>query len=341
MMTRQPRALHRCALAAATAFAGVSFCLSTAFAADSAPAVTQLGGPSSRAGAEVKIPVAHGEWLQARLFMPARADDITPSDAQAGPAALQLRGVVIAFHGCGGLYASSASTKYGVSRRMLSARHQATADKLMLAGYAVVFPDSLTSRGETELCTQRLGSRRVTQTERRADALATLAWVKSQAWGAHTMVAALGWSHGGSTVLAVTDGRNSDVKASRYAFDTAIAFYPGCAAQAQGRAYRPSAPLTILIGALDDWTPPAACQQLADKTGASITVFDGSYHGFDAPSGTVHVRNDVPNGVRPGAGVHVGPNPVAGELANRQLMEVLASAARRVVDQRRDSGLVR
>jgi dienelactone hydrolase len=143
------------------------------------------------------------------------------------------------------------------------------------------------------------------------------------------MVAALGWSHGGSTVLAVTDGRNNDVKTARYSFDVAIAFYPGCAAQMQGRAYRPSAPLTILIGALDDWTPAATCQQLAAKTGASITVYDDSYHGFDAPSGTVRLRKDVPNGVRPGAGVHVGPNPVARELAHRQLMDLLASAARR------------
>jgi dienelactone hydrolase len=145
------------------------------------------------------------------VFMPAGASPL--AGAPEGADAVPLHGVVIAFHGCGGLYAAVGSAaNHGVRRgRVLSARHQATADTLTKAGYAVVFPDSLTTRGETELCTQRLGSRRVTQTERRADALAALAWVKSQPWGARAMVAALGWSHGGSTVLAVTDGRNNDV----------------------------------------------------------------------------------------------------------------------------------
>jgi dienelactone hydrolase len=298
---------------------------------------------ADRLGSEISISIADGQWVTARLFLPAgmamaASTGEPPERKAAADAAPPLRGAVVALHGCGGLYAASSLVKNPASKRALSARHRVMAEKLTQAGYAVVFPDSLTARGETELCTQKLGSRRVTQIERRTDALATLAWVKSQPWGARTMVAALGWSHGGSAVLAATDARSDDVKASRYAFDTAIAFYPGCADRVKGRAYTPTAPLTILVGELDDWTPAAPCQLLAQKTGASITIFEGSHHGFDAPSGTVRLRADVPNGAQPGAGVHVGPNPIAGALAHRQLMEVLDLAAQRVVAQRPSSG---
>ena len=47
-----------------------------------------------------------------------------------------------------------------------------------------------------------------------------------------------------------------------------------------------------------------------------VTVYPGSYHGFDSPSGRVVVRHEVPNGVHPGQGVTVGPNPAARAAAN-------------------------
>jgi dienelactone hydrolase len=45
-------------------------------------------------------------------------------------------------------------------------------------------------------------------------------------------------------------------------------------------------------------------------------VYAGAYHGFDAPGGRVVHRLDVSNGVVPGAGVHVGPDPAARADAN-------------------------
>ena len=110
------------------------------------------------------------------------------------------RGTVIALHGCGGLYATA-----GARKGLLNARHQAMADMLVAEGYNVVFPDSLTPRGETELCTQKIGSRKIDQTQRRADALGTLAWVAAQPWAEPKRMALLGWSHGGTTVLGSTD----------------------------------------------------------------------------------------------------------------------------------------
>jgi dienelactone hydrolase len=138
---------------------------------------------------------------------------------------------VIALHGCGGLYATT-----GARQGQLNARHQAMADLLVAQGYAVLFPDSLTPRGETELCTQKIGQRRIDQTERRADALGALAWVAAQPWAKPDRDGAC-WAgrHGGSAVLSSTDLTRRDVAAAREKPALAVAFYPGCSASAQGR----------------------------------------------------------------------------------------------------------
>jgi dienelactone hydrolase len=73
------------------------------------------------------------------------------------------------------------------------------------------------------------------------------------------------------------------------------------------------APLLLLLGEADDWTPIAPCQALAARgDGAPIEmhVYPGAYHGFDG-RGPVRLRNDVPGGARPGAGVHVGGDAAA------------------------------
>lgn len=235
------------------------------------------------------------------------------------PAMQPPRGTVIALHGCGGLYATRGSRK-----GELSARHQAAADLLVRQGYAVVFPDSLTPRGETELCTQRIGQRRIDQTERRADTLAALAWVAAQPWARADRIALLGWSHGGSAVLSATDASRRDVRAQAVKPAVAVAFYPGCSAPLKS-GYKPSAPLMLMLGEKDDWTPPGPCVELGKAAGAEVHVYADSYHGFDGP-GEVRLRRDVPNGVKPGEGVHAGGNAVAREQSQARLLERLAQA---------------
>ena len=173
-----------------------------------------LGFCQSGAGQTANFNSLDGTPIRALVFHPAASSNNTPS-----------RGTVIALHGCGGLYATT-----GSRMGQLTARHQATADTLLAEGYSVVFPDSLTPRGETELCTQKMGSRKIDQTERRADVLATLAWVAAQAWARADRIALLGWSHGGSAVLSSTDLTRADVRAQTIKPVLAVAFYPGCAA---------------------------------------------------------------------------------------------------------------
>lgn len=240
------------------------------------------------------------------------------------------RPVVVALHGCGGLYAATGSRK-----GQLNARHQAMGEMLQSQGYHVVFPDSLSPRGETSLCAQTIGSRKITQRERRSDALGALAWVRQQPWALPSQVAVLGWSHGASAVLAATDAQHALVKTHTTApFKTALAFYPGCS-DSLNNTYRPNTALAFFLGADDDWTPAAACIALAEQlqkdqsaSGHSVAlhVYPGAVHDFDTPLPGMRERKDVPSRLHPGKGVMVGQNPAAREDSWARVRDILKAA---------------
>lgn len=249
-----------------------------------------------------------------------------PALAPAG----ERRPVVIALHGCGGLYGSG-----GQRKGLLNARHQGMGEMLQAQGYHVIFPDSLGSRGVQGICSEaeRLkNSVTVGLAERRADTLAALAWVRVQPWADPARVALLGWSHGAQTVLAATDRAHPAVKTGE-PFKTAIAFYPGCV-NAQRENYRPNTSLTLLLGAEDDWTLPEPCIQMAKRlqqAGDAVTlkVYEGAVHGFDTPVAGVRERKDVPSrksGAAAGEGVKSGQNPAAFEDAWQRVREILQAA---------------
>jgi dienelactone hydrolase len=240
--------------------------------------------------------------------------------------------VVIALHGCGGLYAT-----IGQRKGQLNARHHAMGEMLAAQGYHAIFPDSFSSRGIEGVCSeaQRLKNGvRVGMDERRADTLATLAWVRAQAWAdaPRNNIALLGWSNGAQTLLAATDANLSAVKASGLPFKTAIAFYPGCV-EASRMGYRPNAPLTLLLGADDDWTLPGPCIALGEKLKAlgddvTVKVYPGAVHDFDTPLPGIRTRSDIPirSPARAGQGVQVGQNPAAREDSWALVRESLRQA---------------
>jgi dienelactone hydrolase len=126
----------------------------------------------------------------------------------------------------------------------------------------------------------------------------------------------MGGSHGGSSALAaIADVASNAKQKSRFA--AAIALYPGCggaignwtvnrAKDAKHRitgysgVFKPLAPLLILIGEADDWTPAEPCRRLAEASRQAghpvdIVVYPGAHHSFDslAPVRFVAERRNV------------------------------------------------
>ncbi len=224
---------------------------------------------------------------------------------------------LVLLHGCSGPYERSGR---------LDQRMRSYAALLNAQGAHALVLDSLTPRGEKELCTQKLGTREVTQANRRLDALAALAWLARRTGVDPQRLGLLGWSNGGSTVLAAINNRHPAVAAASAKAAFAVAFYPGCEAELK-RGFQSSTPLLMLVGEADDWTPAAPCHELASTVAGpgrpAIEGYAGAYHGFDS-NAPVRLRKDVPNGVKPGQGVHVGGDPAAREASRQRLLQFLA-----------------
>jgi dienelactone hydrolase len=262
--------------------------------------------------------------ISALFFKPS-----TPADRASGKTP-----AVVALHGCGGMY-GTAPTR----RDRLTARHQAMADLLVAEGYAVLFPDSFNPRGRREICSQKLGTQRITQDNRRLDVLAALDFLRTRPDIDGARVALLGWSHGGSATLAAMNRRHpvvaqflaAEMPADHF-YRTAIAFYPGCIESMRTRfGYAPASPVSIFIGESDDWTSPKPCLALGERMAAiheplQVRTYAETHHGFDSPNRFGPVHLDVPNGVRPGQGVTVASNATARDDAYLRMKEQLRTA---------------
>ncbi len=242
---------------------------------------------------------------------------------------------MLLLHGCGGPYRDALPQR-------LSQRMRDYARLLNEQGLHVLITDSLTPRGERELCTQKVGTRKVTQTQRRRDALGALQWLAARPDVDAGKLGLLGWSNGGSNVLAATNAHHEEVANAAVKPTFAIAFYPGCEDELR-RGYRPVMPLLLLLGEADDWTPAAPCKALAGQAAAALQAaqqaalqaaqqaagaavpppqlesYAGAYHGFDGTA-ALRLRRDVPGGVNPGQGVHVGGEPAARAASQARLL---------------------
>jgi dienelactone hydrolase len=194
---------------------------------------------------------------------------------------------VVILHDCSGLGPRSSGAAERWARELVS------------RGYVAVVPDSFTTRGWPDgVCTDASPGRADVAASRRVrDAYAALAHARALPYVEGRRVGLMGGSHGGSTTLAAMAAPERSweplARDKRAGFAAAVALYPGCGAsfgtwRAGGKgAYRPVAPLLILIGEKDDWTPAPACVKLAASARGSehpvaITVYPGAHHSFDS-----------------------------------------------------------
>jgi len=200
------------------------------------------------------------------------------------------------------------------------------AKELVGRGYVVLVPDSFTTRGHPDgVCTDASPSRNDVSPARRVrDAYAALAYLRTLSSVDGSRVGLMGGSHGGSTTLASMLAPESDsdllARDKRAGFAAAVALYPGCVPSRRGWSarglYRPVAPLLILIGEKDDWTPAEPCRKLteaAQQAGYPVTikVYPGAYHSFDSDRPVRYVATRVNASAPGGRGATTGGDPAA------------------------------
>ena len=239
---------------------------------------------------------------------------------------------VVILHDCSGLGPRSSGAPARWSR------------ELVARGYVVVIPDSFTTRGFPEgVCTDASGSRgEVAPARRTIDAYAALAHARALPFVDRRRVGVMGGSHGGSTTLAAMAAPESEwealARAKRGGFAGAVALYPGCRAtlgswHADTGIYRAVAPLLILIGDKDDWTPAGPCVALARSSQSTehpveIVVYPGARHSFDSDRPVRFVASRVNMSAPGGRGATTGGDPRAWADSIRRVTEFFDRALR-------------
>jgi dienelactone hydrolase len=287
--------------------------------------ILACGAAQAATKSEVTIHSLFGDALQAALLKP---DGAGPFPA------------VVMLHDCSGLGPRSS----GAPGRW--------ADELAEQGYVVLIPDSFTARGlPNGLCTLRADQQRgITGETRAADAYGALAYLRTLPFVDGTRVGVMGGSHGGrstlSSMVVPATPANRLAEAKRTGFVAGIALYPSCAGPyggwstkrangATGRVvsysgvYTPIAPLLILIGEADDWTPAEDCRRLAQASRAAghpveIKIYPGVHHSFDntAPVRFVEARTNA--NAPTGKGATTGGDAAAWEDARKEVAAFFA-----------------
>lgn len=228
------------------------------------------------------------------------------------------------------------------------------ANRLAAEGYVVLMPDSFDPRGfPAGVCLITATGPQLRTTfpiERAVDAHAALDYLRSLPYvdGAH--VGIMGGSHGGSTTLAtMVDAPNPLLPPEAQketGFAAGIALYPSCGAAYGGWSverqwgnrgpvishtgvYKPIAPLLIMVGEKDDWTPAPDCEALSQAAQAAgypvtVKVYPGANHSFDSDRPERYIDDRRNANKRDGHGATTGGNPAAWADAIEQVKAFFA-----------------
>ena len=222
---------------------------------------------------------------------------------------------VVQLHGCGGLEAQS----YRWARWLVE------------HGYVALVVDSFGPRGLKGDCRSSPDDPPISA--RLDDAFGALRYLQSLPSVRADRIAAIGWSQGGVYAIAVINGpsleraKKRGVDLPAVGFAAGIGVYPDCISLVPELVIRP---LLVLIGAADDWTPAAKCEEMVTamkSRGAdtSIVVYPGAYHYFDVEGQPLDVLAEVENDAKPdGHGATVAYQPAVAADARRQVEAFLA-----------------
>lgn len=244
---------------------------------------------------------------------------------------------VVVLHNCSGLDGPGAAVPRSWS------------DFLLANGYAVALPDSFRPRGRRGgVCTSP-GFDWVAGHIRGADAHKARRLLQANPKIDPARVSVTGGSNGGVATLAAINARmiaDGNLGADgKPGFRSAIAFYPECGITygdwvatkrppnpVMDGAFESAAPMMILIGASDDWTPAKPCVELVEKAkGAPVTikVYPGAHHAFDHPEQSVVFNPRATNINNPMGGATTGKDPAALADSREQVLKFLADPAYR------------
>lgn len=236
---------------------------------------------------------------------------------------------VVVMHNCGGLDGLGADVSYEWTRFLVA------------NGYAVLLPDSFRPRDRHRGVCSLPNGFWVHHEVRGADAYAALDAARKDPRIDARRVAVMGGSNGGVATLAAANAdmiaEGSWLKPGQSGFSAAIAFYPECGIdygswqvpsrrplQTSGN-FRAAVPLTILIGALDNWTPAPPCEALAKAASGApvdIKIYPEAHHSFDSAWPVQH-NPRATNINNPGGGATIGRNAAAHEDSRKVVLEVL------------------
>jgi dienelactone hydrolase len=313
-------------------------------------AVTAYRRPRDIVGSMIVARLAAVLLVGAALVSAAQAEELTLTVTPLGggpplpatllkPAAAGPFPAIVMMHDCSGLGPRSS----GAPRRW--------ADELVPQGYVVLIPDSFAPRGlPNGVCTVPAEqSRAANGYARAADAYGALAALRALPYVDGLRVGIMGGSHGGFTTLATLVAAMQDgplVEARKNGFAAGLALYPRCDIRygdwqvtrqngnrgpmtGHSGVYKAVAPLLILTGEIDDWTPAEPCRVLVETGRAAgypleIKIYPGAHHSFDSNNQVRYVaeRNN-PNSLT-GKGATTGGNPQAWADAKLQVRDFFA-----------------
>jgi dienelactone hydrolase len=162
---------------------------------------------------------------------------------------------LVLLHGCGGPQPGNALW----------------ATELNKWGYATMEVDSFFGRGVREICTNL---NKVTVSERVVDAYMALDHLRTLSFVDKDRIGVMGWSHGAMVVQsALRDHR----RFNEPRFKTGVAMYPWCD---RVTLY---APMLVIVGSADDWTPSSRCSVYQTYEKVELHIYDGIWHSFDNP----------------------------------------------------------